>query len=164
LSLPCSERPLGYTELSTNGVSGNCSREAHSHVNLTCNALRADVAHRKRGPVTLPRVADNPSNWITCGHSPRACGASATLPRSCSRYDFCTLALAVVSLGAAIAQSNRLGVLRRRPRIEFATIAEDIRLGRLVALKFLPEAGTNPGSAPDFLRDYAAKLNVTSAS
>jgi hypothetical protein len=28
------------------------------HANLTENALRADVAHRKRGSITLPRLAD----------------------------------------------------------------------------------------------------------
>jgi hypothetical protein len=28
------------------------------------NALRADAAHRKRGSVTLPRVADKRSAWI----------------------------------------------------------------------------------------------------
>jgi hypothetical protein len=28
------------------------------------NALCADVAHRKRGSVTLPRIADNTSKWI----------------------------------------------------------------------------------------------------
>ena len=30
----------------------------------TKNALRADVAHRKRGSVTLPRVADYTLMWI----------------------------------------------------------------------------------------------------
>jgi hypothetical protein len=38
-------------------------------VNLTSNGLRADVAHLKRGSVTLPRVADYTFFWLVNGHS-----------------------------------------------------------------------------------------------
>jgi len=34
-------------------------------VKLTGNALRADVAHRKRGSIALPRVADYSLKWIS---------------------------------------------------------------------------------------------------
>lgn len=43
----------------------NGSRLVIADPTLTENALRADVALRKRSSVTLPRVGDNPSNWTT---------------------------------------------------------------------------------------------------
>jgi len=38
-------------------------RQPHWHRHLDVNALRADVAHRKRGSITLPRVGDYSAKW-----------------------------------------------------------------------------------------------------
>ena len=45
------------------GISNGKSASVYERVRFTwtMNALRADVAHRKRGSVTLPRVGDNTS-------------------------------------------------------------------------------------------------------
>src|ERR1022692_3772256 len=61
-----------------NGVRGSFAGPLvkSTYVKLTGNALLADVAHRKRGFVTLPRVADTPSNWIT--------SEGPTIPQLCS--------------------------------------------------------------------------------